>query len=228
MSLVNFSFSVTWLVFGGLSLFFAFFWIMKTAPWQKIKSDSSAQNVFIGTTLLLGFIWSADVGTLFGIDFHLLMLATTVLMFGPQFAILSGIIALIIKYLVFIFVQNQLGSFYNIGIEAFVLVMLPVGIIWILTKLSYKFLERHFFVFVLFNGFFVAAFSLGVTLFAVVFLLWTSGVYSYEHLSQTFMPIIPLLVFPEALVNSVLIALLVILKPEWLSCFDDKQYLEGK
>ncbi len=98
-------------MFGGLSLFFAFLWIMKTAPWQKIKSDSSAQNVFIGTTLLLGFIWSADVGTLFGIDFHLLMLATTVLMFGPQFAILSGIIALIIKYLVFIFVQNQLGSF---------------------------------------------------------------------------------------------------------------------
>ena len=222
---MNFSaegFSLVWLVSGFVLLVSAVFWSIVKAPWSKLTSDSESQHVFIGTTMVLVIAWLGEASLNPGMGFHILLLTTVTLMFGPQFAILSGLVALISVTLI------KGGSWLAFGLSGSVLMVLPVLLVWIFTMLSYRYLEKNFFIFILFNGFFVAALSTILVLFTSAAVLYYAGVYPIEKLSYEFLPYIPIMVFPEAFINGLAVISLVVMKPGWLSCFDDDVYLKGK
>ncbi len=222
---MNFSaedFSLTWLVAGFIIITVVLLWSLITAPWSKLISDSESQHVFVGVVLVLSAIWLAQVPIMPNVGFHLLLLTSVTLMFGPQFAIIAGAIALIITT----FLKE--GSWMAIGLNGSIMIFLPVLLVWLFTILSYKFLEKNFFVFILFNGFFVAAISTIIMLFISVAIMYYSGAYEFERLSFSFIPFIPLMIYPEAFINGLIIMSLVLMKPQWVSCFDDDMYLKGK
>ncbi len=222
---MNFSaegFSLFWLVPGYALLTLAVIWSLLKAPWYKIVGDSESQHVFVGTTMLLILAWVGVAGLDPGMGFHMLLLTSVTLMFGPQFAILSGLIAMVTVALI------KDGDWLALGLSGAVLLVLPVLLVWFMTLLSYKFLEKNFFVFVLFNGFFVSALSTLFVLFTSAAVMYYSGAYTLAELNYSYLPYIPLMAFPEAFMNGMIALSLVIMKPEWLSCFDDDIYLKGK
>ncbi|HID01383.1 MAG TPA: hypothetical protein EYP05_08675 [Piscirickettsiaceae bacterium] len=197
-------------------------WALKTAPWHKVRGDSHAQHVFFGVTLALAFLWygTASIGD--GLSFHFLLITTVTLLFGWQFAVLAALLALIV-----------LSGFGLTGWDALAVNWLLMGVVpalitwWILVA-AYRWLPRHFFVYVFLNAFLAAGISTFIALVITGYVLIWAGVQTAEKVAHSFMPYIPLLAAPEAFLNGMIMAFLVMFKPHWIATFTDEHYLKGK
>ncbi len=195
---------------------------LRTAPWHKVRGDSHAQHVFFGVTLAVALLWSASASIGDGLSFHFLMMTTVTLLFGWQFAVLSSLLALIV-----------LSGFGRTGWDALALNWLLMGVApslmtWWLLRVAWRWLPRHFFVYVFFNAFLAAGISTFLALVVTGYVLVWSGVQTMEKVAHSFMPYIPLLAAPEAFLNGMMMAFLVMFKPQWIATFTDEHYLRGK
>ena len=57
MNLVAQSLGFSTLILGWLVFVGALLLAIKSAPWHKVKNDRSAQNVWLGMSLILFFVW---------------------------------------------------------------------------------------------------------------------------------------------------------------------------
>ncbi|MBN2647129.1 MAG: energy-coupling factor ABC transporter permease [Thiotrichales bacterium] len=210
------------LLLGWLSLLAMLGWSLRTAPWFKVTRDRSAQHIwlFISVVVFLAWQLSASLGN--GISFHFLLMTLMTLMFGVQFAFLGMLLALIGLTLF-----SQLGL-WALGINALIMGIVPIMMSQGMLMLSRRFLEQNFFVYVLFNGFLAAGISMVAALLLGGIVLGLNQVYGFEYLSTHFFPFIPLMAIPEGFVNGMLLAAIVVMKPHWLSSFQDRDFINGK
>jgi len=210
-----------WILFGFAFYLPVIIWALKTAPWYKIK-DKASQHVFLGTSVIVFLTWNSVASIGPGLSFHLLLAALVTLMFGAQFALMSLSLAL-----VGVTVMGNAG-WMAFGLNALVMDVIPVLIVWGIAVWSYRALDRNFFVFILLNGFLASSLSVIAASAVAAIIMSQSGLYEIEVLERSFIPYIPLIAIPEGFVNGVLVLALVIMKPQWVSCFTDEQYLKGK
>lgn len=210
------------IVSGWVLLLLALGWALKTAPWHKVEGDKGAQHVLLAITVIVFFVWQFVASVDDGLSFHFLLMTLMTLMFGPQFAILGMLLALL-----GVTFHSALG-WQAIGINAVIMGLVPIAVTWLMYKLGAKFLEANFFVYVFYNGFLSAAIGVVITLGLGTMILIENDVYTLETLKQSFIPFIPLMATPEGFVNGMLLAVIIFLKPEWLSTFHDDLYLKGK
>mgnify|MGYP000084126520 CR=1 FL=1 len=52
-------------------------------------------------------------------------------------------------------------------------------------------------------------------------------VYPFERIAREYLPFLPLYLFPEGLMNGMLTAVFVGMKPEWLRSFDESRYFRS-
>lgn len=60
-----------------------------------------------------------------------------------------------------------------------------------------------------------------------LYMSW-SGQYSWQVIMDSYLGILPLLLFPEGLLNGMLITVLVIFRPEWMRTYLDRDYINNK
>ena len=210
---------LVWLanILFGLSLLYA----LRRAPWRKFR-DSEQLHVFLGTVLVLVLLWHMKVNVQPGLTFHLLGLTAVTLMFGWCLAVIAATLALAV-------VTLNAGS----GWESFALNMMvggvvPITLTQVMLVLIRWYLPKHFFVFVMVNGFLTAGFVGVASGYLVTGLLVAGGAYSFAELDQTVLPFFPLMFLPEAILNGWIIVVLVAFRPQWVYSFSDEQYLKGK
>ena len=117
--------------------------------------------------------------------------------------------------------QGYLVSFLTV-------VLVPITLSQISLVLVRSYLPKHFFVYVLGNGFLTAWLVGYVSGHLALQLLVYSGAYTMAELSVTIVPFFPLMFFPEALINGWIITMLVVFYPAWVHSFSDEQYIHGK
>lgn len=222
MNLIADDLGLSTIVAGWLILLSSLVWALKTAPWHKIDGDRGAQHVLLAMTVIVFFVWQFSAALDNGLNFHFLLMTLLALMFAPQFAIMSMVLAMI-----GVTFQSDLG-WLALGINATLMGVIPIAITWLMFKLGAKFLEANFFVYVFYNGFFSASVGAVVSLALITLVMLTNETHSLETLKQSFIPFIPLMATPEGFVNGMILAALVILKPNWLSSFHDRNYINGK
>lgn len=210
-------FWLTWL----LALPF-FAWALWRAPWHKVINDWRAQSVFAGAVLLVVGLWSVKASIGPGLSFHLLGATLLTLMFGWQFAVvaLAFVLALI----------TYLGG---AGWDAFAanwltMAVVPAMVAWGALLVTYRFVPRNFFVYTFVNAFLVGALTMLASIVSLSLVLVFGEVISWARLSYQFLPLLPMMMAPEAFINGFLMTALVIYKVEWVSTFTDEQYLHGK
>lgn len=54
------------------------------------------------------------------------------------------------------------------------------------------------------------------------------GTYDWITIKDNFIVLIPLMLFPEGMLNGMTMTLLVIYKPHWVYTYQDKFYIDGK
>ncbi|MBO1927856.1 energy-coupling factor ABC transporter permease [Thiomicrorhabdus sp. 6S2-11] len=220
MNLYAENLSLSLLVFGWLSLLGILGWALKTAPWYKVKSDSGAQNIWLFISVVVFFVWQLGASLGNGVTFHFLLMTMMTLMFGVQFAFI-GMLLVLLGVTFF----SDLG-WLALGVNALLMGAVPILITQLMLRISERYLEQNFFVYVFFNAFLAA--GVGVVLVLVLggVIMGANEVHSFEYLAQHYFPFIPLMATPEGFVNGMLIAAIVLLKPHWLSSFSDATHLK--
>jgi uncharacterized membrane protein len=207
--------------FAALIYAWALIAALRMAPWRRLR-DNEQLHVFLGVVVVLLLLWHMRVDVQPGLWFHLLGVTAVTLMFGWSLSIIAASLALI-------------GVTFNLqmGWDGFVLNALLVGVLpatmtQVLLVLIRWYLPKHFFVYVLVNGFLTAGFVGVISGYIAAWLLVSSGAYSFAELNHTVLPFFPLMFLPEAMLNGWVVAVLVAFRPAWVGSFSDELYLKGK
>jgi len=208
-----------WLSHLGYALVLG--WALYSAPWYKIR-DRENLNVFLGATVAVLLLWTLKAGIRPGMSFHLLGATLLMLMFGWQFALLSLSLVLV--------GQAAYGNitWFSFSLNALLMAAVPVLFSFALFRLSLRYLPKHFFIYTLFNAYFCAALTMGVTVMLASLLLLAGSGYSWEDLVDHYLPFVPMMVFAEGFFTGMLATSMVLFRPEWIGSFDDRRYLNGK
>lgn len=201
----------------GVALFYALRW----APWGRLKQPGQF-NVFLGAVVALIVLWHLRGQIQPGLSFHLLGVTTITLMFGWSMALIVACLALLAVSL------NTGYGWQGYLVNTLTVALLPITLSQISLVLARSWLPKHFFIYVLGNGFLTAWLVAYVCGYAAVGLLVLSGAYTMAELEVTIIPFFPLMFFPEAILNGWIITVLVLFCPGWVHSFSDEQYVNGK
>jgi uncharacterized membrane protein len=189
--------------------------------WPKLHQESSYQHLVFATTLLLGILWSIQAGIHDGLKLHFLLLTTLVLCHGWRIAMWLCLLPTL--FLVY------LGKvpMNDIGLFALTHTVVPALFSYGIFLLSYRYLQRHLFVYIFVAGFLAAALTICLQLLLSSTLLYLDDRYDWQTISDNYLLFALLIWFPEALLNGAAVTLMAIYRPDWLRTFYDREYLSS-
>ena len=195
---------------------------LRNVDWKKILNESQTQHVFLGACVFIMMLWSMRAGITPGLNLHFLGTTVLTLVLGWPLAILASALALLADTFF------GYGSWDEFSFNGLFLAAIPILTIHTIYRLVDRYLPQHIMIYILVTAFFgtLLTMFLRTTLFALAITL--SSTYTFDLLSYEYLPYMLVLAFPEALLNGMLVTVLVLWRPEWVSTFDDRKYLLNK
>ncbi len=192
---------------------------VKNAFWPKFKSEKSFQHLTYSVLFALLLLWSAQASVKEGLTIHFLAVTTLTLMFGWRCAFILTIpvsFALVI-----------VGKISLFGLPEYLLLscLLPILISYAIFSISYHYLPRNIFVFIFIAGFFNGGLTGSLHLLINAGYQLNLGQHDWKTILDNYLIFVPLLAFPEGLLNGMSLAILSVFKPEWLRVFSDRDYI---
>ena len=212
------SFQIVSLLLASICLFA----IAKRTDFSRILSDKKWQHMVFGSIALVSILWFFRVSIYDGLVIHFLWLTTLTLVLGFRWAILAGTVVL--------FVSTIIGhdAWSMFGVNALLGVFLPILITYSIFSLSFHHLPRQPFTYIFVCGFFPGAFAIGAKMLALSAYYYLDGVYPMDDIRDNYTVFTLLMVFPEAFFNGFSVTCLVVYKPDLISTFQDKFYIDDK
>lgn len=196
-------------------------WVGWTAPWRRL-ADEHQLHAVLAAAVALTLLWSMKAGVYPGLNLHLLGAMACTLIFGPQLALLVLALALAGVTL------NGSLAWDAYAVNFLLMAVFPVFIGRAFFRLMEHRLPHHFFVYIFINAFIGAAFVVLCEGALASLCLYTAGAYPAELLLSDYLPFFLLLGFSEAWISGMVLTVLVVYYPEWVSSFDDSSYLSKK
>lgn len=187
--------------------------------WPKLEKEKAFQHLVFATLFFFSILWVTQAGVKEGLQIHFLALTTLTMMYGWRMAFLISIPAMLVNHLLHDVSLLQLPT--SLVLSA----LLPIFISYLVFLLSYHYLPRNIFVFIFVAGFFNAAITGSLHLLINSFYHLSVGHYDWETIQHNYFIFVPLLAFPEGLLNGMSLAVLTVFKPEWLRVFSDRDYI---
>ncbi|OHX14400.1 energy-coupling factor ABC transporter permease [Chromobacterium sphagni] len=188
--------------------------------WRKL--DASALNAWMGACVLDLALWLLRGGLQPGLSFHLLGAALFALLMGPWLALLA--LAMVQLALA----AGGQAEWLALGVNWLLTALPAVAVTTGMLALARRFLPAHFFVYVFVNGFLAGGASLFAAALCGMLALAMAGAYPWEALLDDALPYYFLLSWSEAFTTGLLLAVLIVYKPQWVATFDDGYYLGDK
>ncbi|MDF2181748.1 energy-coupling factor ABC transporter permease [Neptuniibacter sp. CAU 1671] len=222
MSFSSDLFSTAWIWISGLIYGLILFAAIWRAPWPVIAGNRTLQHMLFGATVVLMILWSMRAGISPGLGIHFMGVTLLTLVFGWDLAILSATAALI--GMAVIGRESWEGLFLN-GLCS---VALPVSVSWLVYHLVDRYLPKNFFIYLFVCGFFGAAVAVASAGVFTSFLLVVSGVYTLDKIVMEYLRYLPLIMFPEGLLNGIILTGLLVFHPDWIRTFNAKIYIDDQ
>ncbi|NAW82034.1 hypothetical protein CAG69_08290, partial [Vibrio sp. V43_P6S15P86] len=182
----------------------------KKVVWPKLEKEKAFQHLVFATLFFFSILWATQAGVKEGLQIHFLALTTLTMMYGWRMAFLISIPAMLVNHLLHDVSLLQLPT--SLVLSA----LLPIFISYLVFLLSYHYLPRNIFVFIFVAGFFNGAITGSLHLLINSFYHLSVGHYDWETIQHNYFIFVPLLAFPEGLLNGMSLAVLTVFKPEWL------------
>lgn len=190
--------------------------------WRTWLADKGRHHLSFGAAIALVPLWMLQAGVKEGLEVHFLGLTTLALMLGWRLSMMMGTLSLLL------ITAFGFELWANLGPNLLLGVLIPLSASYFIFVLTYSYLYRHLFVYIFVAGFFNAAVTISVKSFVFSgFMVW-SDQYSWQVVLDNYLSILPLLLFPEALLNGMAITVLVVFKPQWMRTFLDRDYIINK
>ncbi|MGR5485397.1 energy-coupling factor ABC transporter permease [Vibrio alfacsensis] len=187
--------------------------------WPKMVQEKPFQHLVFTTLFLLIVLWSAQASVKEGLQIHFLAITTLTMMYGWRMAFLLCILAVLANHLLHDTPLLMLPT--SLVLSA----LIPILISQLVFILSYQFLPRNIFVFIFVAGFFNGAITGSLHLLGNAFYHLYIGHYDWQTILDNYFAFVPLLAFPEGMLNGMALAVLSVFKPEWLRAFSDRDYI---
>lgn len=216
------SLSPGWIGLLALGLYGGFLiWALWAVPWRILLREPGLQHLFLGGTLVVGFIWQLQAAISYSVSIHVLLATTLTLMFYWPMALIATSIALLALTLA------GKASWDMFGINALITCLLPVLISHGLWRWVERALPANYFIFVLIAGCGgAAAAALGSGLSVILFAALLTSSVEFSFLSRDYFLFLPLTLPPEAIINGVIITSMTAFLPDWVRAFDPQKYLD--
>ena len=207
-----------WLMHLGYAL--ALLLALWKAHWKVLAENRRLQHLLFGATAGLMLMWSMRAGISPGLSIHFLGITALTLMFGWDLAILSASLALLGMTLIG---KESWDGFTANGICSIVVpVMVSYGI---LRYVEWK-LPKNFFIYLFLCAFVGAGIASASAGLSSALLLWLDGVYSWAKIEHEYIRYLPLIMFPEGLMNGIVMTGMMVYLPDWVRTFDAKVYID--
>ena len=188
-----------------------------TAPWRLLLSASERQHLFFGSVLVLALIWSMSVTVKATLSFHLLLVASVVLLLGLSFGVLAALLALAARHLL------GGGEWAMFGVDALCTVLAPA----LVPVLAVRFIRRisvaPLFAFTLGAGFLGGAVSVVAAALAALLVLELAQQQVLLAAAWDQVALLPLLMFGEGFINGTVVTALAVFHPEWVRSFTEPE-----
>jgi uncharacterized membrane protein len=194
---------------------------IRHAPWRHLAS-SAMQHVWLASCVGVLLLWNIKAGVRRGLNFHLLGATLLTLMFGPRLAIIALSVVLLGTTL------TGSGGWFSLGINALLMIVLPIMFTYLLYSLAHHRLPHHLFIYIFVNAFATAGLATCLVGLAATLLLAISGAYGIEFLGRNYLPYFILLAWSEAMLTGMAVTMMTAFRPAWLATFSDQRYLYRK
>ena len=221
MELSGSLFHGAWLILFGLLYAVAVFFAWRWFDWPRLR-DRTQQHVYLGGIVILFFLWNLRIEIEPGFFWHLSAMVVFTLMFGWSLALIGGSVALLG---IIIAGLNEWSAFLPSALFG---VLVPATLTQVILGLVRAYLPKHFFVYVLVNAFFAAGLIFIIMALSITTGLLLMDVYSLAELKSRFLIYLPMMIFPESMLNGWIATILVGFKPHWVGSFSDAEYIRGK
>lgn len=196
--------------------------VLKNTDFKPLLKQRHLQHILFGSSASLFILWLFRTGIYDGLTVHFLWLSACTLLLGFRLAIVSASLALLGCVIV------DVEAWQNIGIKGLAGVALPIASSYFLYAISFHKLPKHLFIYIFVCGFFGGMLALATKMLALGGYYWLEGMHDWQTIVDNYLILIPLLLFPEGLLNGMSMTMLIIYKPQWVNTFHDKFYLDGK
>ncbi len=191
------------------------------APWRALTKPGMS-HVFLGACTFLMVLWSLQAGVSPGMGFHLLGATMLTLMFGWELAVIAlGIVLLGVT-------AYGMGGWHAFSMNGLLTGVVPVLLSYGIYRAVDRWMPHNIFVYIFACAYFGAGFAAATSAMASALVLAASGAYTYQHIVYEYLPYFPLMMFPEAFMNGMLVTILVGFFPRWIWTFDDARYLKPR
>lgn len=196
--------------------------VLRRLSFDVLSQNKRLQHILFGSSASIFILWLFRTGIYDGLDVHFLWLAACTLLLGFRWAVVSASIALIGCVLL------GLEPWQNIGIKGLAGVVFPIATTYAIYSFSFHRLPKHFFIYVFVCGFFGGMAALVAKMGMLSGYYWLEGIHEWQTIKDNYLILIPLLLFPEGLLNGMSMTMLILYKPHWVYTFHDKFYIDGK
>lgn len=186
--------------------------------WQAMRDHRGTHHFFLGSIVALTLLWSLNAGILPGLHFHLLALTSITLLMGWRLALLAGFC---VQLLLVIMGKLWWGA---VAYQFVLAVMVPVLFTYAFWLLVYKRLPHNPFVYILVAGFLNAGLTQAITDIVQSVAIWIQDIYPFSKIWHDYLRYLPMMMFPEGVVNGMFITGMVVFHSRWLSTFDENSY----
>lgn len=214
-------FSNEWLVAYGGVYAFAAYKAVRWADWGRLK-ENYQQHVYIGSMVFLLVLWSLRTEVEQGFVWHLSGMVSITLMFRASLAIIgaSGVLLVI--------TAMGLTDWAGFLPTAVIHIVMPALITSTVLALVRVYLPKNFFIYVFLNAFATAGILSIIAALLTIVALNLANPAAVAKLTDTYLTFLPLMFFPEAVLNGWIMSVLVGFQPTWVASFRDEEYLDGK
>jgi uncharacterized membrane protein len=193
-----------------------------SAPWRVWLTDRGRQWVWLGSLALLVGLWSMKAGFTPGLSLRFLLVSSLTLMHGWQLAVIGGAMALA--------VLGVAGGadWASFGANLLAMVVVPAAVTAWLHEQVHARLPHNYFIYFFVTVFVGSALAYNLAGLARVGLLAAAGSLDAAHVGPEYFAVLPLMSFGEAFVNGMVMAMMVVYRPQWVMSFDDRLYLRRR
>jgi len=214
---------IDWSIGGGqlFSITLLLLWLWAIWPSDDFKAlvkDKAGQSRLLLVAVGVNGLWLMDASITPGIHVHFLGLVTLMLMYGWRMATAVSLLP------VLFFATFMFKTPFDFAIYGILAVCLPMFLChWVYSQI-FKYLPHHLFIYIFGSAFINGFLSIVFHILAWSTWLWLTTDYDWAFLIDNYLLVIPLLGFPEALLNGMTITFLVVYRPQWLYDYSDKTY----
>ena len=197
-------------------------WAIRTLPVDALRAEPRLQHLLFGAMVVLMLTWTFRAGLSQGLSIHFLGITTLVLMFGWDLAVLAGALALVGITIV------GIEDWSRLGLNTLTIVIIPATVTLLILRFVERSIPPNFFAYLFLVAFLGGGVTVASSGLSLGVLLGLDGVLSWGTIYHEYVRYLPLISFPEGLINGIIMTAMMVFHPDWIRTFDAKVYIDSQ